>query len=152
MSSRLYDATSLNKPNAIYFYELENPPHKLMFRDNVMAGLEHGSSVIFVALQLAVWMGAERIILYGIDHKFNLADESAEWKGPVTDAGEQNHFISNYRKKGEKWYPPQVREIENAFQNAREFCEQRGIEVINCTRGGHLEIFKRASLDAEIEK
>lgn len=111
--------------------------------DNPFTGVQDGASVVFVAMQLAVWMGAKTLVLYGVDHSFALPADYQGAGKTVTDQGEQNHFISGYRDKGEKWYPPDVAKIEAGFSAAKAYGDAHGVRMLNATHGGKLEIFER---------
>ena len=119
-------------------------------RPDPIAGLSNGDSVVLAAMQLAVWMGAGRIVLYGVDHTFRMPRDFQSHDQPVTDGGEENHFLTNYRSPGEKWWPPRLENIDRAFQAASDYFRRHGIEVANCTRGGKLEAFPRRDFDAEL--
>lgn len=119
------------------------------FSDNLEEGLYVGSSVMFGMLQVALYAGAKEVILYGIDHSFEVPLQEAQTgEAFVIDGGEKNHFISHYRKPGEVWCPPRVREIEEGFHLARKMYEKKGVPLYNATRGGQLEIFERKSFDS----
>ncbi len=150
ISSLLFNASTLDNTNGIYFYEIEAPSERMKFRFQPFRGLEHGSSVIFVAMQIAVWMGVQRLVLYGIDHDFQLPKGFTEDDPIVIDNGEVNHFIPHYRKRGDPWCPPKKKNIELGFQCALDQCKSHGIEIVNCTRGGKLDIFPRKVLTDEL--
>jgi len=125
-------------------------PEDFLFSSNPVRTVGFGYGVIFTMIQLAVWMGIRRLLLYGIDHTFKLPPDYCQPGVPVTHQGEDNHFIPNYRDAGEKWAPPNPRRTEAAFACARSYCESHGIEIYNCTRGGRLQTFERRSIDEEL--
>lgn len=43
--------------------------------------------------------------------------------------------------------PVQLYQLEEAYKTAKEYADLNGIEIINVTRGGNLEIFKRSCLE-----
>ena len=96
----------------------------------------NGATVTYTCLQLAVYLGFKKIYLLGVD--FNIV-------GNYSDA--QNHFTDQYYKN--KLPSPGFFRDENsmAFLSAKKFSEDNNIKIINITRGGKLEIFKRESFD-----
>ena len=58
-----------------------------------------------------------------------------------------SHFHSNYFGKGFRYTTPRVDQMEKAYVVAREFAAERGIEIINATKGGALEVFPRANFE-----
>ena len=118
------------------------------FSSNLEEGFYSGSSVVFGMLQMAAYMEAKEIILYGLDHSFEIPkNHDSVDKGVVIDSGEKNHFISAYRDKNETWCRPREMEIEQGFTLAREYLKKNKVKIWNATRGGCLEIFKRKSLE-----
>ena len=86
------------------------------------------------ALQIAVYMGFSDIYLLGID--CTMASDSSK-----------QHFISEYDSKGNDTGSLNVSQNILAYMSARDYAEQNGINVINATRGGALEVFKRVDFD-----
>jgi hypothetical protein len=37
--------------------------------------------------------------------------------------------------------------MEEAYKNARDYCDTHGIQIYNATRGGKLEVFERVALE-----
>ncbi|MEM9025864.1 MAG: 6-hydroxymethylpterin diphosphokinase MptE-like protein [Verrucomicrobiota bacterium] len=106
-----------------------------------------GYSVTHSAIQLSVWMGAARIILLGVDFSFSV--QNSEQQVLIGD-GAQDHFLPNYRPQGEKWNTPRLEETKRAYEFARSYCDENGIEILNATRGGKLEVFPRISLESSL--
>jgi hypothetical protein len=134
------------KISNIVRFRLKNPNGLCQFSNDLTQGLYYGASVVFSAIQLAVCMGASRILLYGVDHNFSVPSTEGAHPGAVRHNGESNHFDSRYRANGELWAKPDSRMIEASFGVARKYCEDNGIEIFNITRGGKLEIFRRMDL------
>jgi hypothetical protein len=110
-----------------------------------------GHTVVFSQMQLAWYMGIREIYLIGMDHTWHLPEqEPEEFDGfdyLLRSGGEVNHFHPDYRKPGEKWTYPKVKEQEESFRIAKSLIESHGGIVKNATRGGALEIFDRVDLD-----
>jgi len=105
-----------------------------------------GGSSLFVALQIACFMGIRRFYIYGADFRFDydtIDDADDKFR---TACGDGNHFIANYRN-GRPWCPPSFPDIALGFLAARRFIESAGGVIQNATRGGLLEIFERTSFE-----
>jgi hypothetical protein len=116
------------------------------------------NTVTITAMQLAVYMGFNPIILIGCDTKFVLPDD-IKTSGTVYDSGtgekitgykviscrdnDPNHFDPRYFGAQRKWHAPNVNGMINGYKNTNIVCKQMGIEIINATRGGELEVFPR---------
>lgn len=105
-----------------------------------------GGSSLFVAMQVAYFMGIRKFYIYGADFRFTY-ERSASADKFRAAAGDNNHFIPNYRSN-RPWCPPSFRDICPAFLAARVLMESEGGWIRNVTRGGLLEIFERADFDA----
>lgn len=106
-----------------------------------------GGSSVFVALQMAHYMGLREVVLYGLDYSFSMKlQRDPRFPFPVSyDDG--NHFIASYRS-AKPWCPPTWRDISAGLLNARVAFETTGGRVRNATRGGRLETFERVDFDA----
>lgn len=116
------------------------------------------NTVTLTAMQLAVYMGFNPIILIGCDTKFVLPDNIIT-HGSVFDSGtgelisgynitstkdnDPNHFDPSYFGAKRKWHAPNVSGMINGYKNANIVCKRLGIEVTNATKGGKLEVFTR---------
>lgn len=110
-----------------------------------------GGSSVFVALQMAHWMGIRDVALYGIDYSFSMTlRRDPRYPFPVSFE-EGNHFIAAYRE-ARPWCPPTWRDISSGFLNARVAFETTGGRIVNATRGGRLEIFPRRDFDELIRE
>lgn len=102
------------------------------FSTDISKGVYNGSTVIIdVCLQVAYYMGFSKVYLIGCDcdysgmHRFDGSDSDVK----VTKAI-QGDFS----------------EIFNAYEICKKNYESNSKEIINCTVGGKLEIFKRQNL------
>lgn len=98
-------------------------------------GVEHcGKSVIFMAVQLAVWMGARSVVLLGVD---------MDYSGPAT------HCTAglNPRNVGDIY-----NECRPAFEQFRDALAARGIEFLNATDGGRIDVLPRADFNVLTER
>lgn len=92
-----------------------------------------GRSITTEAVQIAAYMGAKEIYLYGQD----------------CDYSGRKHFYD--MEEEEVWTVDGQTSFNNAmiifFENAKKYAERKGIKIYNATRGGKLEIFERVDLD-----
>lgn len=122
-------------------------PYRMLlrgFRDQIPAfcphiekGMYHGTTVTYLCMQLAVYMGFKEIYLLGVDFNYtsNVYDPQNHFEGCDTP---QNQIRLN------PIYPERTL---LAYQSAKNYCEQHGIKMCNATRGGKLEIFDRVDFD-----
>jgi len=122
-------------------------PRGPAFSGDATYGLFGGYTVTFENIQLAVHLGLDPIYLIGCDH-FYTGDTGREGDKPVEVGQERNHFLPNYTAPGERMNPALVSRMTRSFERARDYAGQHGIRIINATRGGHLEVFPRTSLDS----
>ena len=120
------------------------------FSFNPLERIFGGFTVTYILMQLAAYMGVRQIYLVGMDYTFILPKETVgvneQFSGYVSE-GEQNHFHPEYRKKGETWVEPNLENQFTSFETAKRVASSKGIEIINATRGGNLEVFPRQDLD-----
>lgn len=89
-----------------------------------------GYTITFSALQLAVYMGFREIYLLGCDCNYNQP---------------KAHFVE-YGHKDPKSAIMGDKMIQGHFE-FKKFADSLGVNVINCTRGGMLEVYPRKKLE-----
>ena len=117
-------------------YEREN---EAAFSIDITNGIYGGATVVYVVLQLAIYMGFKEIYIIGAD---------CEYRGDGSE--NHNHFIQGYNdsKKATKPYKLDLEQIFKNYMNAKCYAEKHGINIYNATRGGKLEIFERVDFDS----
>lgn len=105
-----------------------------------------GGSVTCSAIQSALFMGYQEIILLGIDNSFMFLPNENSNK-PLIGNGERNHFHPDYRPVGETWTFPPSKITNDHFIMLEKLSKKTGSKIINCTRGGKVEVFERKSLE-----
>jgi len=116
-----------------------NFKHPANFNTNPLFNLYSGSTVTFVMLEFAVYMGIKEIFLMGLDFHFELPDAISGKE--ISSEGEVNHFHKDYRKKGEKWTKPDLNHQRTAFLEAKKFCARHDIKIYNISRNTKLDVF-----------
>lgn len=111
---------------------------KPIFSSNIEKGFCHGTTVTYLCIQLAVYMGFSEIYLLGVDFNYtnNVYDFKNHFEGCDTP---QNKIRLN------TVYPER---ILLAYQVANKYCKEHDIKIYNATRGGKLEEFERVDFDS----
>ena len=106
------------------------------FSDDAYEVVYDGYSITYSLIQIAVYMGFKEIYLLGCDCNY-----------PV---GEKNHFVeSGFVDKNAASNPQRMRV---GYRKAKEYADAHGIRIINCTRGGMLEVFPRETLETVLQE
>ena len=119
------------------------------FYDDPLDKIPVGSTVTYVALQLAHWMGFEKVVLLGIDHRYELcAHEQQAGAHQIVrrEREDTNHFHSEYVDKGDHWQLPDLASSEVAYRHARTIFERDGRKIVDATVDGALDIFEKVNL------
>lgn len=119
-----------------------------LFSNDATNGLYGGHTVTFENLQLAAHLGCNPIYILGCDHYYQ-AEKNVKADQPVPSLA-QNHFHPAYRQEGELVNPAPIEEMNKAYGEARKWGDQNGVQILNATRGGHLDIFLRVDFDAVV--
>lgn len=95
--------------------------------------INHGSNGGYQAINLAVHLGAKRLLLLGYDMKHN---------------GEKTHWHNGHKVKS----PPTVYNslMIPSYQTIAQPLRDAGVEVINCSEGSALSVFPIMPLDKAI--
>ncbi len=104
--------------------------------------LSGGETVSFDSIQMAVYMGFTQIYLLGVDHDYSRKQYS---DGTFVYDPDIKDYFGNIESK-----PYNIQNIETgtkAYESALEYAEKNGIEILNATRGGRLEVFPRVSFN-----
>lgn len=104
-----------------------------------------GATVTYTALQFAYFMGADPVILFGIDHSFDIAGGE---KGIARRSGpDRSHFDPGYFADGALWGLPDLAGSERDFSRARQAFENDGRAILDATIDGKLTVFPKISLN-----
>lgn len=88
-------------------------------------------TITYSILQLAVYMGFKDIYLLGVDCNYT--------QGANNHAVSYGAMISNAERTN--------RRMTEAYECAKKYADEHGINIVNCSRGGALEVFPRKSLE-----
>jgi hypothetical protein len=117
------------------------------FSLNGATGMFGGRTVTYFNLQLAAHLGLNPIYLIGCDHYYSGESKAKDEGSIITHSAATNHFSPKYRSTGERVNSAPIGEMNAAFGVGRRVADYNGIQIVNATRGGHLESFERASFD-----
>lgn len=108
-----------------------------IFSTSFEKGLGHGTTVTYLCIQLAVYMGFSEIYLLGVDFNYtnNVYDSCNHFEGCDT--------IKN-KIRLNTIYPDR---IMLAYEKAKKYCVEHDIKICNATRGGKLEVYDRVEFD-----
>lgn len=116
------------------------------FAKNVAGRLWEGATVTYTALQVAFFLGFEKVILIGVDHSF--ATQGKPNTTVVSEGDDPNHFSPSYFGKGFRWQLPDLETSEVAYRIARDDYEKSGRQVLDATVGGRLQVFPKVDYDS----
>jgi hypothetical protein len=111
-----------------------------------------GGTVTYYALQLAYYLGFEKVYLVGLDHNYTRPDYA---KGPtkvISRGADINHFDPRYFGKGKRWHAPDdlISRMEISYREAKRVFEKSGRQIINATPKSNLseDVFIKTDLES----
>lgn len=119
----------------------KSPPAR--FCRDITAGIREGGTVTYAALQIAYYMGFGRVVIVGMDHRFEFSGKPHEARH--MDGPDVNHFSPAYFS-GQTWDNPDLLRSEESYRIARDIFAAEGREIIDATQDGACEIFQKQSL------
>jgi hypothetical protein len=111
------------------------------FSRDVSQRVFEGSTVTYVAMQVAFHMGFSEVVLIGVDHRFQSKGRANETV--ISQGADQNHFSPEYFSKGFRWQLPDLEASEAAYRTARVAFEKAERKIIDATVGGKLMVFPK---------
>jgi glycosyltransferase involved in cell wall biosynthesis len=113
--------------------------HRLPAFRSLDGPIWEGHTVTYVALQIAFYMGFEKVVLLGIDHDYGqVYQPNIE---VVSTAEDQAHFDESYFGPGIRWHAPDLQMSEVAYSLARKAYEAAGRQIINASAHSKLNAF-----------
>lgn len=118
-----------------HLYEMRYGKMFSKFSDNCYTTVYDGYTITYSIMQLALYMGFDELYLLGADCNY---------------MGNSQHFIEhgNYSNCPDKM----AGRLFTSYDIAKRYADEHNIKIINVTRGGHLEIFPRMSLEDVLSK
>ncbi|MBI1224156.1 MAG: DUF115 domain-containing protein [Bacteroidetes bacterium] len=118
------------------------------FYEDISQPICEGNTVTFVSLQLAYYMGFQRVFLIGVDHSFKQAGQSHETQ--IYKGDDENHFHPDYFK-GQQWQLADVYGSEVSYHLANYFYQKDGRQIFDATVDGKLDVFPKISYEEAIQ-
>jgi len=134
--------------DAPHVYYLPNRSTRTRFSRDIRRGIWEGSTVTYVAMQIAFYMGYRQVVLVGVDHRFTTKGEPH--KTVVSEGSDPNHFDPQYFGRGFRWQLPDLDASETSYRCAKSAYERAGKSIVDCTAGGALDVFEKHTLESVI--
>lgn len=119
------------------------------FSTDFSHGVGASGTVTYTALQLAYYLGADPVILVGVDHNFKFEGQPQSYQR--MEGTDPNHFDPNYFQKDSYWGLPNLPASEEGYKKAKSLFEESGRKILDCTVGGKLQVFEKASIESFTE-
>jgi hypothetical protein len=135
--------------DALYFnmnWNQDVSPTHFHFSDDISHEIFCASTGMYTAAQIAAYMGFSEIYFIGVDHHFQISQDS---KGEIViDNTVKDYFSEKYNTDKSELYIPNTEKSTLTYIAMKKHCDKLGIKIYNATRGGKLEVFERADFDA----
>ncbi|WP_019153830.1 6-hydroxymethylpterin diphosphokinase MptE-like protein [Robertmurraya massiliosenegalensis] len=153
---QILDKTQLKSQNVHWIEPIESRELEVenqIFSEELSYYYSEGSTVMYLMIQMAVYMGFEEIYFLGLDFSYNKSKEDLVYGGfkILEYEGKAEHFHPKYREKGEQFYSPNVQKIYAGYSKALRVLKEKNIKVANCSRSTELDIFPRIKLEEIIK-
>ena len=127
----------------VTYYNMLFPQSPIGFSNDISRVVYSGQTVTYSMIQFAAYMGFKEIYLIGVDCNYSAKEDI------IT---KESYFDSRMYNSSRSYAAPEVDTNLKAYARARQVCDKAGIKIYNATRGGKLEVFERADLDAVLEQ
>jgi len=117
------------------------------FSTDITQWISWRSTVTFFAMQIAYYLGFDKVYLIGVDHSYEQPDQGKEGAFIESAKADPNHFHPDYFGKGIKWQKADTDVMERVYALARNGFERDGRTIYNATVGGCLELFERVAYE-----
>jgi len=114
------------------------------FQRDLRRRVSEGYTVTYVAMQIAFFMGFERVFLIGVDHSFEAEGDPNETQH--MDSDDVNHFDPDYFR-GDDWQLPDLEASELSYHLARFFYRRAGRQILDATVDGELDVYPKISYE-----
>ncbi|MFT2091649.1 6-hydroxymethylpterin diphosphokinase MptE-like protein [Paraglaciecola sp. 2405UD69-4] len=126
----------------------ENPE----FSEDITRGVYTGQTVTYLNLQLAYYMGFKRVFIVGLDFSYSIPKGSKIDNNSIDhDDDDPNHFHASYFGKGRQWHFPKLDSCMVSYTIANERFNRDGREVIDLTKNGCLNVFRKSTVEVELD-
>ncbi|MBO9476105.1 hypothetical protein J7382_01035 [Shimia sp. R11_0] len=122
----------------------------MFFSEDLAKKVAWHATVSFFWLQILYCAGYRKIILIGVDNSYRQDKTLKEGDLVHQTTPDLNHFDPTYFQ-GKIWQAADTDHMQASFELAKQIYEKDGREIVNCTVGGALEVFRRADLKQELQ-
>ena len=121
----------------MFLYSQEGPA----FYTDITKGIWEGATVTYAAMQIAYYLGFQKVILIGVDHSYGT--QGKPHSTVVSQGADLNHFDPHYFGKGFRWQLPDLETSELAYRIAKYQFECHDREIVDATVDGKLQVFRK---------
>jgi len=114
------------------------------FQKDITDMIAEGGTVTYVAMQIAHFMGFQKVFLIGVDHNFTAEGKPNELQ--ILKGADCNHFDPSYFGD-QLWQLPDLQASEISYSIAKYYFERSGGSVYDATVDGKLNIFQKIGFD-----
>lgn len=113
------------------------------FSENAMLYVIDGATITYSAIQMAYYMGFNKVYLLGVDFNYN---KTVMKNGRIIEGkGKTTYFDTKYDPNNVN--AGYMDGMLQGYESAKKFCQTHDFKIINATRGGKLEVFERVNFD-----
>ena len=131
-----------NLSGTIYINFIRNHKYFPSFSKDCSEKVFWGSTVTYMNMQIAYYMGFTTLYLIGMDFSYKIPDYITG-SDIISQEDDVSHFHPDYFGKGYRWHHPRLDRVIMAYKVAKEEFEKDGRKIINATKGGQLNLFER---------
>lgn len=123
---------------------------ELFFAKDPLDQIAWHATVSYFWMQVLLHAGYRKLLLIGFDNSYIQPKHLREGDTIEQQGDDLNHFDPAYFR-GKVWQAADTDHMAQTYAKAGAAFDDAGGEIVNCTVGGALEIFRRASLSAELD-
>lgn len=138
------------KVNFVHVEKEKYYPELPKFSEDPSKYVYDGQTVMYLATQLAIYMGFTEIYYLGADNHY-----SVELKNDGTlrkDSSVKDYPAEIGKMELSNSVIPQIELTTMSFEATKKYADEHNIKVFNVTRGGRLEVFERVDFDEVVSK
>jgi hypothetical protein len=135
-------AAGIEQDALTYVVNTEHPPAR--FSSDLAFGMHEGWTVTYAALQVAWHLGFTRVVLVGLDHRYEYSGQPNE--SCVLHGADPNHFAPAYFGGGQEWDNPDLARSEDSFRIALDVFRRDGRTIEDATVDGACRVFPKVDL------
>lgn len=106
-----------------------------------------GGTVTYVLLQLAFYMGFNRVLLVGVDHSYPGAGAGTPGAKFIQQGEDQDHFHPDYFEAGMIYNRPELEGTEVSYHIAKNVYEGEGRKILNASVNTNLLVYDRVDVN-----